>query len=186
MDDQLIIKLLNERSETALSELAEKYGGLCSALAMRILNDRQAAEECVNDAYLAVWDTVPPQEPASLSAYLCKITRNLALKRCRADTAQKRGRRCDLPLEELSECIPDTGTVESCVSEAMLTDTINRFLSDLKKIDRVIFVQRFWFCCEIGEIAASMGRSKNYVNVHLHRTKAKLKEYLIQEGYDVP
>ena len=63
MEDDKIIELFYERSEQAITELSDKYGAICNKIADNILNNRQDAEECVNDAYLAVWNTVPPQKP---------------------------------------------------------------------------------------------------------------------------
>ena len=81
MDDKQIIRLFFERSEQAITELSQKYGALYLQLADNILNDHQDAEECVNDTYLGAWNSIPPQRPNHLAAYLGKITRNLALNR---------------------------------------------------------------------------------------------------------
>ena len=91
MDDKQILELYNERSETALSETAEKYGKYCHYIAYNILFNLQDSEECVNDTYLKAWQTIPPQYPSKLSTYLGKITRNLALNRYKYYNRQKRG-----------------------------------------------------------------------------------------------
>ena len=79
MEDGQIVGLFWARSEEALRALDETYGGLCRSLALNILNDRQDAEECVNDAYLGLWRAIPPARPAPLRAYLCRVVRNIAL-----------------------------------------------------------------------------------------------------------
>lgn len=183
MEDQQIIALFFERSQRAVAELSEKYGKLCRSLSLRIVGDEQDAEECVNDAYLAVWDTIPPQNPSSLSAYVCKITRNLSLKRYRHNSAQKRNDLYERSLDELSECIADGGDVEYRLDEKELTASIDRFLGTLNPVDRVMFVQRYWLCCDISGIARHLNKSKNYVNVHLFRTRTRLKDHLSKEGY---
>lgn len=81
MEDGQIIQLFFERSERAIRELERKYGGLCRSIAGKILNDREDAEECVNDALLAVWNAIPPNRPDMLQPYLCRIVRNLSLKK---------------------------------------------------------------------------------------------------------
>ena len=93
MDDSAIIELFFARSEQAIRELDDKYGKVCYSLSYNILNSRQDAEECVNDAYLGTWDTIPPARPNPLLAFLCRIVRNLSLMRYRADRAVKRGGR---------------------------------------------------------------------------------------------
>ena len=97
MDDKQIIRLFFERSEQAITELSQKYGALCLQLADNILNDHQDAEECVNDAYLGAWNSIPPQSPDPLRAYICRIVGNHSLKE---PTPHKRGAanlRCPYP-----------------------------------------------------------------------------------------
>jgi len=90
MNDAAIIDLYWARSESAVSETAKRYGHYCAAIAMNILQNREDAEECVNDAYLKAWNSIPPQRPAALASFLGRITRNLSLDRYKARKAQKR------------------------------------------------------------------------------------------------
>ena len=70
LDDKDIIELFFERSDQAIVELSKKYGSICSKVAFNILNNTQDTEECVNDAYLGTWNTIPPQNPSPLSSYV--------------------------------------------------------------------------------------------------------------------
>ena len=181
MEDQLIIKLFFERSEQAISELANKYGKRCKALSVEILGNEQDAEECVNDAFLATWNNVPPEKPKFLGAYVARITRNLSLSKIRANLTQKRRSEYDVCIEELEEILHGRETVEDAILSGELKGAINRFLEDQNKLDRVMFVERFWFCKSVPEIAEKLGQSTNYVNVHLHRMKGKLRKFLESE-----
>lgn len=105
MNDMEIIQLFFERSEQAIKELSEKYGAACSKIAFNILNNTQDAEECVNDAYLGVWNTIPPQNPNPLQSYVYRIVRNLAIKKHRFGTAAKRKSTYDITLDELENGI---------------------------------------------------------------------------------
>ncbi|MFR7491789.1 MAG: RNA polymerase sigma factor [[Ruminococcus] torques] len=69
-EDSKIIDLLYKREEQALIELSEKYGTACKRIAGNILKNHRDAEECVNDTYLAVWNTIPPKNPNPLRAYI--------------------------------------------------------------------------------------------------------------------
>ena len=182
MEDQLIIKKFYERSEEAIRELSDKYGVLCKGIASRILGDEQDAEECLNDTLLAVWNNVPPENPNPLSAYVCRITRNISLKKYHANTAKKRNTYYDLALDELEGCLAGDSSVEDEILAGELKQGINDFLSELKKRDRVIFVRRYWFLESVSEIADSIGRSSNYVTVHLYRSRKKLESYLKMKG----
>lgn len=181
MEDQLIIELFLGRSEKAITELSKKYGKRCMALAMGILNNEEDAEECVNDAYLTVWNQIPPLRPEYLGAYVARVARNLSLNRFHANTAKKRNSHYDICIEEFAELIQNNENLEARILSAELKSKINTFLERQDKIDRVIFVERFWFCKECDEIAKDVGKSKNYVNVHLHRVKERLKKHLESE-----
>lgn len=116
MEDRLIIELFFERSEQGITELSKKYGTLCRSLSNQILRNAQDAEECVNDAFLAAWNTIPPARPDPLSAYICRITRNISLKKYHSLTAQKRNSRYDIILEEVSELLTAKDSVEDELS----------------------------------------------------------------------
>lgn len=180
MDDRKIISLFYERSEQAIAELSKKYGDLCFKIAINILNDPQDAEECVNDAYLGVWNSIPPRNPDPLRAYLCRIVRNLALKKLRTNTALKRGSRVEVSLAELENCIPDNSFDEH-LSAKELTAQLNAFLSTLHRDDRVMFLKRYWFAEPLSEIAKTFGITEHNASVRLSRIRKKLHQYLNKE-----
>ena len=186
MDDQEIIDLYWARSEHAIMETEHKYGKLCHRIAWNILGNHQDSEECVSDTYLKAWSAMPPKRPAKLSAFLGKITRNLALNRYERNTADKRGGgEVSLALDELAESIPDSQTIEATVDNRALTDTLNRFLDSLPAEPRRIFLRRYWEVCSVREIADIYGISESKVKVSLFRTRGKLKAFLEKEGISV-
>jgi len=177
MDDKQIIRLFFERSEQAITELSQKYGALYLQLADNILNDHQDAEEFVNDAYLGAWNSIPPQTPDPLRAYICRIVRNHSLKKLRANTALKRGSQFEVSLSELEDCISGSSLDEQlAVSE--LTAQINAFLSALPRDDRVMFVKRYWFSESLSEIADTFAITENNASVRLSRIRGKLHQHL--------
>ena len=182
MDDEKIIALLFERSELAIEALSEKYGKSCERFAMRLLNNSADAEDCMNDAYFAVWNSIPPQRPEHLYGYVCRIVRNLALKRREAGGAKKRGGEYDLALDEIEECIPSATTVEDEFESAEIARSIDRFLASLDQKSRVMFVKRYWYSASIDELAEQFGTGRHNVTVRLSRIREKLKKHLIKEG----
>ncbi len=182
MEDKRIIDLFFARSELAIEALAAKYGALCSRIAENILGDSMDAEECVNDAYLGVWNSVPPQRPDPLRSFLCRIVRNLSISRYHANTAKKRNSSYDVALEEL-EGILSGGSAEEALNERELSRSINRFLDLLEEKTRVMFVLRYYHACPVADIARRMGLRPNNVSVRLLRTREKLREHLREEGF---
>ena len=181
MDDVMIVSLFEARDESALAETQKKYENYCRTIAERILSSREDAEECVNDAYRKAWDTIPPQKPTSLASYMGMLTRQLSLNRLRQNKSAKRGGG-DVPLvlEELQECISDRSDVPSA-DDMVLRDTLNRFLGELPKRTRMMFMRRYWFTEDVARIAADFGVTEGHVNVLLCRTRKKLKQYLEKE-----
>ncbi len=185
MDDKKIIELFYERSEQAITELSKKYGLLCEKIADNILNNHLDAEECVNDAYLAVWNTIPPQNPDSLVSYVCRIVRNQAIKKYHENTALKRNSIYDTSLDELEEVLPSSASVEGELEAKEVSAMIDRFLETLDKQSRTMFIRRYWYSDSIEEIALSFKTSKHYISVRLSRIRKALKKHLVKEGVSV-
>ncbi len=181
-EDKTIIALFLERSEEAIRELDIKYGRLCRTLSFRITGNEQDAEECVNDAYLGVWNTIPPETPDSLLPYLCRIVRNLSLKVYYRKKATKRNSRYDMAIQELEACLSAPDTVESEIEGKELAHMIESFLDTLTAENRVIFMRRYWFSDSYTDIAKQTGLTEKNVSVRLVRIRKMLKHYLTERG----
>ena len=184
MEDAEILALFFARSEQAVEALADKYGSMLRRLAENILPDGRDAEECVSDAYLAVWNAVPPARPEVLSAYVCRIVRNKALDRLRAGAAARRSAALTA-LEELEEILPGPETPESRLDCLELGEGINRFLSGLDSRDRVLFLRRYWYGDGVEAAGAALGLSAGQAGLRLFRLRKKLRRYLEKEGYTI-
>ncbi len=182
MEDSQIIALFYERSEQAIAELDRKYGAAVRKTAANILNDRQDEEECANDTWLGVWNSIPPQDPRPLKSYVCRIARNLAVKKYHARRAQKRDGGYELVLDELAECIPASTRVEDEVAAKELSAAISRFLDTLSYEDRFCFVRRYWYADAVSDIAAMTRLDSHRISVRLFRTRKKLYQTLKEEG----
>ena len=182
MTDAELITLYFQRDESAIAHTAQQYGRLCRYIAQNILGNASDAEECENDGYIAVWNSIPPQRPQNFKAFLGSIIRNIALDRYDYNKAKKRNGEMNLILSELGECIAASDNVEQQYEQKEQADYINCFLQQLDQTSRMVFVRRYWYADSIEEIATrfSMGQSK--VKSILFRTRNRLKTYLQQEG----
>ena len=181
MEDLEIVELYWLRDESALEETARKYGRYCYSIAYGILHNEADAEECVNDAYTAVWRAIPPHRPDVFSVFLGKITRRLALKSLRKKEALKRGGgEVPLILDEFSEAIPSSDNAAALETE-MLTEALNRFLEDIPVSERRVFLCRYWYFDSIKEISSRFGFGESRVKMMLKRTRDKLYAYLLKE-----
>ena len=182
MTDEEIISLYFDRSEEAIAATQRKYDGYCRAIVGRILGSARDAEEIISDTWLKAWLSIPPARPENLRLYLAKIGRNLALNRLRDGRAGKRGEAADAVLEELREVLGEN-TTEETVNAMELQTAVTRFLRQLPERDCDIFVRRCFYAESADEIAARYGLRPNTVTVSLHRTRKKLRDYLVKEGY---
>ena len=117
MEDTVIINLYFDRSEKAIQATEEKYSKYCFSIAWNVLYDKEDSDECVNDTWLAAWNSIPPRKPAILSAFLGKITRNLAIDCFRRKKAAKRSTEHILELCKELEEIEDVTAYMDSISE---------------------------------------------------------------------
>lgn len=182
MEDQKIVALLWQRAENAIEIMAKKFGKRLLSIAMNILGVYQDAEESVNDTYLAVWNTVPPQKPDPLAGYVYATGRNISLDRLKYNTAEKRFSRYDVPIDELTNSLP-APALEDTVEARELGLAINRFLATVRADDRALFLRRYWFGDPVHLIAKDLGLRENTATVRLGRLRMRLREYLVREGF---
>ena len=183
MDDKRITELFFERDENAIKQTQQKYGSLCRHIAVNILANEQDSEEAVSDAYISLWNSIPPERPESLKAYLARIVKNISLDRLRKKSADKRGKgQLDAALDELAELIPDNETPESELDKKLLAQSIAGFVEGLERDKRIIFIQRYWYLCSIKDIAKGLKMSEGSVKTALYRMRNQLKEQLEREG----
>ena len=181
MEDQKIIALYMARREEAILETSRKYGMYCTTIAMNILNSLQDAEECVNDTYLRTWNSIPPQNPRSLKLFLAAIVRRLSIDRWRSWHSGKRNRDLEISFEELETCIPARDEGDS----TQLIAQINHFLALQKPVDRVIFVQKYYYSLSPEQIGHETGLSAGAVRTRLHRIRESLRSFLVERGYSI-
>ncbi|MBQ9745111.1 MAG: sigma-70 family RNA polymerase sigma factor [Clostridia bacterium] len=185
MEDNEIVKLYFDRSEDAIKETDQKYRNYCYSISKHILENDEDVKEIINDTYLKLWQTIPPNEPDALSSYIGMICRQLSLNRYKEKHRKKRGGgNVDLALDELIECIPSSRDKE-IVDRMHMASLLNRFLESLPKKNRIIFIKRYWYLHPVSQIARSQSISESGVKIILFRTRKKLKKFLTEEGIDV-
>lgn len=182
MTEEEIIGLYFARDERAITQSQRSFGAYCRSLIARLLGSREDVEEVLSDLWLRAWESIPPNRPRDLRLYLARIGRNLACNRIREGRAAKRGDGMDAVLDELGECIGGV-TTEEVFDAKELRAAVNRFLRRLPERECDIFVRRCFWAESPGEIAARYRMRPNTVTVTLHRTRAKLRKYLHEEGY---
>ena len=186
MEDSKIIDLYWARQEDAITQTQIKYGTYCLSLAHNILPRREDAQECVNDTYLAAWNSMPPHRPSILSTYLSKLTRRISIDLLRYHNRDKRQEsQYALSLEELGECVSGGNSTEDAYTEKELAEAIACYLRLCSKEARQVFLGRYYYLDSVRDVAAYCGMSESKCKSLLHRTRLGLREYLQKEGYSL-
>ncbi len=185
LEDHKIIQLFFNRSEQAIIETEKKYKNMLFSISFRILKNKMDAEECLNDVYLAAWETIPPQKPNPLAVYLARIVRNISINKYYKISATKRNSYYDVTLSELEDCFSDVESVEEKYEAKELASAISSFLDKIDKKSRLLFVRRYFFADSTEELARKFSLTENNVSVQLYRIRKKLKKYLGKRGYSI-
>ena len=184
MEDERIVELYWERNGSAITETAEKYGKYLHSISYQILQNAEDAEECVNDTYNDAWYSIPPHRPSVLSTFLGKITRRISIDLWRKYSAEKRGGgAAALALDELEDCVSGSEDVVTEVERLELQKKLNDFLLSLSKLERQVFMCRYWYMDPISDIAKHFACSESKIKSMLYRTRKKLGTMLKKEGY---
>ncbi len=185
MNDTDLIELYWSRSEVAIAETEKRYGNYCRYIAKNILGSDEDSEECVNDAYLKVWESIPPKRPDLFSAFIGVITRNIALNRYKAQNRLKRKSNADIVFDEVAGIISDDSLHKSIADGIVVKNAINKFLSLLDVDTRTVFMRRYWYMSSVKDIASDYNLPEGTVKSVLYRTRLRLKVFLEKEGVDL-
>ena len=181
MEDKLIVDLYWARNEEAITQTSVKYGNMMHGVSKSIVGSREDAEECVNDAYLAAWNSMPENRPDYLGGYMAKIIRNISLNCYDKAHAAKRGG-VQVVFEELEGCLTDGTTLEEQYEQGCLRELLNDFVAGLDQEKRVIFLRRYFYTDSIAEIAQRMQMSEGKVKTILFRLRGQLAKVLKEAG----
>ena len=181
-DDQ-IIQMYFDRNEEAIVHTKKKYGKLCYSISGNILSDQYDVDECMNDMYIAAWNTIPPQNPSSLKLYVCKLIRRISVNKSIYNNSKKRDKRKTVSYEEIEAELCAIFDDSFADDEFALKEIINDYLSKTSKEKRVVVVLRFWYCMSIKEISEKTGMNVNTVKTILTRELKRMKRFFEKEGF---
>lgn len=185
LSDEQIIDLYFAREERAIAETDRKYCQYLHTVAYNILANEQDSEECLQDTYLRAWNTIPPERPKMLLAFLSKITRNLSLNRYKAAKRQKRvPGQASVSLDELSECVSGDSDPVKEMQAAIVAQVINRYLDSIPERRMYVFVARYFYSLSIPQIAKRLSCSPTLVHREIDKIRKELRQCLQKEGLD--
>ena len=179
MDDTQILDLYWGRDPEAIRQTDQKYGSYCRQVSFQILRNNQDAEECVNDTWVAAWNTIPPKWPRNLCGYLGKLVRNISINRLRSLRRECRDTTLTVAFEELEDIIPAPDETDSSV----ICGWLDEYLGTLPQLDRQLFVGRYWHNHSFKALARYYGMTANAATKRITRVREGLRDFLIERGY---
>lgn len=182
VEDKNIVDLYWNRKDSAIVETSEKYGSYLFKISFNILYSKEDSEECVNDTYLKAWNSIPPNRPNLLKAFLGKITRNLSIDLYRKNRTKGRSGEVEIAIEELEGVIPSSEDIFKTLDEKYLVEKINEFLESINRQDRKIFLLRYFYLHSSKDIEKLTDIKVSTINTILYRTRNKLRKHLEKEG----
>lgn len=184
MDSRSIILLIENGDEKGLELLQENYYSHCFQIAYRILENREDAEECVNETWLKIWKEIPKDKPENLLSFVSKVSRNTALDLYRKKHAEKRGSGLVTEvLDELVDCASEMN-VEEEFDRIRFRQVITDFLKTQSSYQKNIFVSRYIDIKTISEIALQEHRSETKIKKDLKKQRLVLQKILREERFD--
>ncbi len=181
--DDDILQLLLAHNEVALDLIRERYGRLLFNISKQIVTNNEDAEECVNDAYLKIWESNLSDIPSTLLIFICSVIKNVSLNKLRERYAQKRiPSEIIVSIDELGDAIHCSDSPDSEIMAEELKKLIDDFLYSLPKKKRYMFVAKYYLARSNNEIAETLGVSSSSVYKSLPKITEALKEYLKERG----
>ena len=176
-DEELITRVL-WREELALSAIYDRYSRLVYVVALRIVGDRQAAEEVTQDVFQAVWQSAGSFRPSgNFSAWLIGIARHRAIDATR--TRRYRSRAREEAFDD-SRAAFSTGAAESQTDTILLQQAVRSAMAKLPQSQRQALELAYYGGLTYQEIAARLGEPIGTVKSRMRLGLTRLRGLLLE------
>lgn len=184
MDEKKLLKMFEKEPDKAISILIKKHGRGVHTICGSVLRGFAAEdiEEAESDTFLKLWrsrDCIRLDERHSIKSYLYAIARNTAI-----DIYRKK-KPDELPFEDaLEELLMDDTCVENEVVGKVIRELLQQVIAGLGEPDCDVFYGKYFLFLKNREIAEYLGLTEKKVENILYRGKEKLRNALIERGFN--
>jgi RNA polymerase sigma factor (sigma-70 family) len=177
LSDEALVALVARYDDGALGELYDRYGQVAFGLARRVVQDRELAEDAVQEAFLAVWRTAGRfvAERAQARTWLLTIVHRRAV-----DVVRREERRRVEPLEGLEK----SGSDEDASDSAWLSlerDRVRGALARLPDQQREALELAYYAGFTQSQLAERLGEPLGTIKSRMFNGLSRLRE-LLDEG----
>ena len=173
--DEELIARVRWHEEPALATIYDRYSRLIYTIALRIVGDRESAEEVMQDVVQAVWQSAGSFQPSgNFSAWLIGIARHRAIDATRSRRHRARAR------EELldDERVAGGSAGDGGADVLMLRAVVRAALAELPASQRQAIELGYYGGLTHTEIAAQLGEPVGTVKSRMRMGLIKLRELL--------
>ena len=175
--DDRILELITASDPEGIAMLYDRYGRLAFTLAFRVLGDQGAAEDVVQEAFLAVWRKGASYQAdrGSLRTWVCSIVHHRSLDRLRGKSGKARQ---DLPIENAA---PETSFSDTWdqVAQSLEREQIGRALDELPSEQREAIELAYFSGYSQSEISellnVPLGTIKGRTRIALRKLRSTLE-----------
>lgn len=170
----------------ALEVLYDRYSSVVFSFALRIVADRELAEEILQEAFFRAWQQGSNFSPGrgTFITWLLSITHNLSIDEIRRRRRRPMKADSEEP-EQVLAGVPDTGSgadVEGEVWLGALRDTIGHALAQLPPAQREAIEMAYFQGLTQREIAEALGEPLGTIKTRMRLGLQKLREGLGSNG----
>jgi RNA polymerase sigma-70 factor, ECF subfamily len=178
-DDVALLKAIAARNEAALAELYDRYRAILFGLLMRILNNREEAEDVLQEVFLQVWRKATDfdENRGRPFTWLVTLARSRGIDRLR--TLASRERVAEAGAKEVSEEVSDAAT-DAFKSEQR--GLVTKALSQLPDEQKRPLMLAYFDGLTQSEIAARLGAPLGTVKTRMRTGLMNLRELLAGQG----
>jgi RNA polymerase sigma-70 factor (ECF subfamily) len=174
--DEELIARIRWREEPALEAIYNRYSRLIYTIALRIVGDRESAEEVMQDVFQAVWQSAGSFQPTgNFAAWLIGIARHRAIDATRSRRHRARAREDLLDEERTSSAASPTDTYADVL---LLRAMVRAALAELPAAQRQAIELGYYGRLTHTEIAAQLGEPVGTIKSRMRMGLVKLRELL--------
>lgn len=188
MDEQALIDSARKGDARAFNQLVLLYQGMAYNVAFRILTDPDAASDATQEAFLKAFKAMRRFRGGSFKAWLLRIVTNACYDQLRRKQRRPTSSLDDLPVDaDHSYHLHDPAEKpHEYVERQELGQTIQAGISTLPVEQRTVLVLSDVQGLSYVEIAEVMGISLGTVKSRLSRGRARLRDYMVEQGELLP
>ncbi|MBI5725355.1 MAG: sigma-70 family RNA polymerase sigma factor [Planctomycetes bacterium] len=170
--DSDILQMLRLRKIEAVDRLVERFGRPLTRAAFLFLNDAEAADDAVQETFIAAWDSAGRiRQDADFRSWLFGVLFNTCRKHCRSVKRRLKREKSYVDLAGLAGGKPQ---------DRQRIEAIGRCMQMLEEDHRIVIILRYEQGCDVSQAAEILGLPEGTIKSRTHAAIRKMKELMGQ------